>query len=183
MELTLVFTFFSLIIAPIAFFGQGSRPDISAGIVALVVAVISVGAYFFFRKERKDAEIFLNWLVKNATEIMKKGLYYQNSDNLITPDTELVQYRATASVLVATGTFYSNFHNRKNSARFLPLVVYTLYSTVFGWWGIKGFFYNLVSIINNLKGGKKLTVNQLLTELTAAPLQAENVPFYKRKIF
>jgi hypothetical protein len=84
-------------------------------------------------------------------------------ENLITPQTIITQYFFTVSLVTVSFKVPSRFYivGEENTA--FVNSIYTLFSFLLGWWAIpKGPFYTISTLTNNIKGGNKLNVGELI---------------------
>jgi hypothetical protein len=112
-------------------------------------------------KDKKEPDAFLIQLQENSETISNGGWMY--GENLITPQTIITQYFFTVSLVTVSFKVPSRFYivGEENTA--FVNSIYTLFSFLLGWWAIpKGPFYTISTLTNNIKGGNKLNVGELI---------------------
>jgi len=127
------------------------------------------GVLMFFAswvaKEKKRAIEFLNWF-KSKQDDLKKGWAYYGNDK-ITLNTEVTQYQACVSLVLATSRFRSRYFlvGHGNVGEWL---IFTGITFVFGWWGIPwGLIFTPQALYRNLRGGYRQSVGAILANIDA----------------
>jgi hypothetical protein len=156
MELILVFVFL--------FFGGASfnlvKGYYDQAIAGIFLALVMIGLYWYFRREKKKAEEFANWISINRGQISTNGLDYNGYP--VEKDTELVQYQVCISLLVFTVKLSSRYFIKERISSSIARVLYTLATLILGWWAIPfGPIYTIQVLIKNLIGGKKVKVEDM----------------------
>jgi len=112
-------------------------------------------------EERKEPDSFIKQLQENKGTINSQGWMY--GENLIKPDTEITQFFFTFSLITVSFKIPSRFYivGEENTA--LINIIYSVLSFILGWWAIPvGPFYTISSLTNNLKGGRKMVVSEVI---------------------
>ena len=123
--------------------------------------------YFYYRlwHEEQKSLHFLVWLSKNRDRLQKGEtlVYEQHALSLHTP---VRQFETCFSFVLLTSLFSSRYlFEHKDSAAFTGFI-YTIFALLFGWWGIPwGFVYTVKSVVNNITGGHKKTIQALMREM------------------
>ncbi len=111
--------------------------------------------------ETKTEESFVNWLAHNVSGI-KDGTAVYNGER-VTAESIVTRYELCYSIILFTSKKSSGFLLMGTPEQKRTLITYTLLTFLFGWWGIPwGFIWPPAIIANNLFGGVKVTVGQLL---------------------
>ncbi len=111
-----------------------------------------------------SSESFVNWLALNLQAI-RDGSAMFNGER-VTVDSVVTQYELCYSILILTSKKRSSFLLMGTPEQKRTVATYTLLTLLFGWWGIPwGFIWSPAIIANNLFGGIKLTVGQLISFL------------------
>jgi hypothetical protein len=126
----------------------------------LAIAATLIGTHLFVRgARRRDAE-FLLWLDANRDGVQSEGASYEGTS--ITASTELTQYELVASFLIVSFRIPSRLYVDRD-ASVLTALLFALLTFVLGWWGIPwGPLYTVRALWNNLRGGTRRTVGDLL---------------------
>lgn len=139
--------------------------NMGEAVVGLIIAGTMFGLYQFFKIERKKANNFISWILSNRQEIEAGGASFNGSR--ITLDTEITQYQACLSFLIASFKLPSKFFIKGYEPTSLVSFLYTFVSFILGWWGLPwGPIYTIQVIASNLRGGSKTTVRALLVHET-----------------
>ena len=131
-----------------------------------LVAILFVSGFTFFYmgksdKSRKDPDVFLAQLKENKNIILTGGWKY--GDHLITAETQITQYFFTYSFITASFKIPSCFYivNEENTS--VINFIYSFSSLILGWWAFPhGPIYTISALSNNLKGGNKLRVGDVI---------------------
>jgi hypothetical protein len=146
-------------------FGLGDH-NYTAAAVFSALSFIPIGAYTYNYKQDKRSKAFAAWLGENVEKVMQGGASYEGV--LITPKTELVRYTVACSILILTAKQASPLMIADKDDTTKLAAIYTLISLVFGWWGIPwGPIYTVQAVYNNLRGGTRQTIQDILTQKTA----------------
>jgi hypothetical protein len=130
------------------------------------------GVLYLIRRERQKGLDFLLWLQANQQSIEKGWSYYQGRK--VTPSSVLAQYQACVSLFIMTMRFRSPRVIVGTPENQSTGTLYTLVSTVAGWWGIPwGFIYTPQAIYRNLQGGYRQTVKELMPTLASEIAHAQ----------
>ncbi len=129
----------------------------------VIVAIGLLAGAIFFQAQEKQGMLFVRWLQEHAQEIQSGGCLYQGQ--LITSSTILAQYEVVLSFVVVTVRKRSTFHVVGSNQAPMACAMYTLYTLLFGWWGIPhGPLWTIPTLVRNLRGGIRRTVADLLRQ-------------------
>jgi Fe-S cluster assembly iron-binding protein IscA len=116
----------------------------------------------FFRHEDEETR-FLQWLAENE-EAIRNGKVSLDGTT-ITEDTELTRFQAAVSLVVVSFTFRSRYHVVGEMDTVAKGIGFTLFSLLFGWWGVPwGPIFTVIAVVSNLRGGLKSRVRDLFDE-------------------
>ena len=115
-------------------------------------SALVAGAFAFYRIERYRSMAFLRWLHEQRDALRTGRIEY--CGHAITRSTEVTQYRVCTSMILFTVEFSTafSFVARDGHRR----------SVVF-----PGPFYTIATVIRNIRGGHKRSVQELLNEMAA----------------
>lgn len=143
-------------------FGPKPNATEAAGCYSLALALVAV--WWLLRRQETERTAFLLWLVEHEEEISKGGLTFEGKR--ITAETELTQFQAAMSFLVATFELRSRYYVIGEEATAAKSAYFTLCSLVFGWWGFPwGPIFTVRFVVSNLQGGVRCRVRDLLDQL------------------
>lgn len=127
-----------------------------------VIAVILLGIYIFFRREKKENNKFLQWIDENQERINSSGLEIGNGQ-VIDRYTELTMYYACISFIIFTVKLPSRYYIKGTVSSNIAKIVYTLITFLLGWWGLPwGPIYTVQIIYKNISGNYNVEVNRLM---------------------
>lgn len=130
-----------------------------------IAAVLIACACAFYWIERYRAVAFLQWLHQQRDALRTGQIEY--SGRAISRSTQVIQYRYCASMILFTVEFHTAFFPMRDGHGRSP-VVPTLITCLLGWWGIPfGPIYTIATIIHNIRGGQRRSVQELLNEMAA----------------
>lgn len=135
--------------------------ELFVGFVLILLSIIPISLPIVVFRERRRDKALTRFLVENVANLEKgatgpDGVTY-------TLDTVLVSYETRFSAVVVALKFTSGLYLHGPSHR-LPKLLYTLFTTVFGWWvfDLEVFIDNLAIIGRNIADSNQVTVAQLL---------------------
>lgn len=132
--------------------------------VGVAISILAIGIYSVLKIEERKNRKFIEWLYKNYNEVLKGNATYNGIK--IMSDTELKRYQFCLSFLFISfkkkSKYYiSDYHFTKCIG-----FAHSMLTCVLGWWGLPwGPIYTVQVILNNIKGGEKITVHELLSGL------------------
>lgn len=87
------------------------------------------------------------------------GLTFDQLNYELKNGAKFVVFQYCISILIMTFKRGSDIYFiRSGESTFTPVLIYTLVSLIFGWWGIPwGPIYTISSVFSNLTGGKDVT--------------------------
>lgn len=128
------------------------------------ISLFTIVIYILSKYEKRKNYEFIEWLYKNYDEIIKGEATYQGIR--ITPETELKQYQVCLSFLIISTKMNSRYFIREYHITQIISLLYSIITFIFGWWGLPwGPIYTVQVILSNIKGGKNITVQELLSQL------------------
>lgn len=129
--------------------------------------------------EAKANEPFINWLADNVSGI-KDGTAVYNGER-ITTETVVTRYEMCYSIIFFTSKQSSSYVLMGTPQQKRILITNTLLTFLFGWWGFPwGIIWTPAIIANNLFGGVKATVGQLISFVENPGMSSlPEVPFGK----
>lgn len=87
----------------------------------------------------------------------------------ITEATEITRFQACLSFLILTTRFPSRFLFAEQGNLFSIGSTYTIVTLLLGWWGIPwGPVYTIQTLYQNLRGGQKQTISEILKTMEKA---------------
>lgn len=127
-----------------------------------IVGGIVLALLFFKSKEQQERiDEFENWLVENKDKILSTGATYKGQP--VSKDTILIRYLFVISIAILTFRIPSRFYIRDSESTGFVSFIYTLFTLLFGWWGIPwGPIYTVQAVIKNLSGGHQYRIATLL---------------------
>ena len=135
--------------------------ELFVGFVLILLSLIPISLPIVVFRERRRDKALTRFLVENVANLEQgatgpDGVTY-------TLDTVLVSYETRFSAVVVALKFTSGLYLHGPSHR-LPKLLYTLFTTVFGWWvfDLQVFIDNLAIIGRNITDSNRVTVAQLL---------------------
>lgn len=147
--------------------------ELFVGFVLILASSIPISLPIVVFRERRRDKRLARFLVENVANLEQgatgpDGVTY-------TLDTVLVSYETRFSAVVVALKFTSGLYLHGPSHR-LPKLLYTLFTTVFGWWvfDLEVFIDNLAIIARNLRDSNQSTVAELLG--LEAPASEEGEP-------
>lgn len=142
--------------------GGSAVNSLVLGLAAILIAV----AFVFYRIERYRSMTFLRWLHEQRDALRTGQIEY--SGHAITRSTEVTQYRVCASMILFTVEFSTAFFFPVRTGHRRGAILPTVVTCLLGWWGIPfGPFYTIGTVIRNIRGGHRRSVQELLNELAA----------------
>jgi len=130
----------------------------------LLASLICLIIYYFLNREKKKSVEFISWVIENKNNIENGGTYLEFAE--IKPDTELIQFQICISFILFSVKSPSRFLVKGYDKTLSKKTICTIISFIFGWWGIPwGPIYTIQTICNNLAGGKKIKVSDLLDKM------------------
>jgi hypothetical protein len=126
------------------------------------------GALFlhFWRARRAD-QALMAWLREHADEVTRGAGTYRG--RTITRATPLRQFDGALSLIVVSFRFHSRYYV-EGEPRGLAGLIYTAGTLLLGWWGIPwGPVFTVRALANNLRGGRRLHVGDVLSGGAAPP--------------
>lgn len=139
---------------------QGKTVEAIGG---FVIGGIMFGIRYYFKAENRKSQDFIKWLHSNENEINKGTAHFEGAS--LDLDTEITQFQACFSFLIFTLKVPSRFY--VNGYHFTSIIslFYSLFTLIFGWWGLPwGPIYTVQTIMSNIAGGKMKTIRQLMLE-------------------
>lgn len=129
----------------------------------LLIAAIFIGIYRLLRREKKKNEEFIQWITNNKALIYEGRAYYDNAKIIL--DTELTQFQFCLSFGIfsvkTTSRYYIDCYHHTT----LIGITYSIISCILGWWGLPlGPIYTIQTLINNIKGGKKIVIGSMFKQ-------------------
>ena len=125
-------------------------------ISALIAAV-----FVFYRIERYRSLRFLRWLREHREELLTGVATFKGTT--FTRTSEVVQYEVCVSMCLIYSHFRTGYCTlaRSLAMKILSIVVVSL----FGWWSFTGPFVTIQCLVVNLRGGHRVSVEDLLNQL------------------
>lgn len=138
------------------------------------IGIVLAGFAFAMGREENEEQKFVAFLLENeATLNTRAPVPYQGTP--LTLATEVTQFYACVSFLIATIKVPSRYYIRGVHKTGGIGAIYSVVSLVVGWWGFPfGPVYTVQSLYQNMRGGTKKTVAQLLTEIERPENKLEN---------
>ncbi len=111
--------------------------------------------------ENAARDKFLEWLFENEKEVLNTGASYKG--DMITIDTQLIQYCIVYSAVILTKKDFSNYCVKGSNRSIRVGILSTLFNSIAGWWGIPwGFIYTPQSLYINLAKTMSCSVADVL---------------------
>jgi hypothetical protein len=133
---------------------------------AAAIALGLCGLGYYMRRQEQERLRFVDWLSENLDSVASGGQWY--GDTRVTSETVLRQYEMAVSFLAATVRTESRYYISETGAGTMPALVLATVSLLLGWWGFPGGpFVTIQAVWVNLRGGKRLLVQDLNDGLTA----------------
>ena len=129
-----------------------------------ISAVLGSVGYFQYQQEKKANE-FLIWLSQNKV-LIESGEELDYGDKRISMNSEVTQFQFCISMLIVTFKFTTKYVFGGDFSRPVYAFVATMFSLVFGWWGIPfGPIYTIQSVYKNLMGGYQSRIEDIFSEI------------------
>jgi len=127
------------------------------GLVAALIAAVFV----FYQVERYRSLRLLTWLRDHRDELRTGEATF--SGTTFSRTSELVQYEVCVSMFLLYAQFRTSYcvAGRSSVMKALSTVVVSL----FGWWSLPGPFVTIKSLVVNLRGGHRVSVQDLLNQI------------------
>lgn len=108
---------------------------------------------------------FVIWVERNKHKLLNgEMLVYEHSQ--VSLQTNLAHFEACFSIIFLTVQMQSRFLFEEKDRRLFTGFFYTLFTFIFGWWGIPwGPIYTIKIIGSNIFGGRLMTVEELLEKI------------------
>ncbi len=153
--------------------GMAHKPVVEGLVADAIAWAIAAGsAYCIYRQFKfvQEDQRLKAWLVANAEKIRNNQPAYYRSQR-ITLDTELVRHHLVFSVIVMSFRVQTRWIIKGKEPRFGHALAASLYTLLYGWWGIPfGFFWTIVALAKNFMGATTVRVQDLLQRAPAKPV-------------
>lgn len=130
----------------------------------LFIFVFCLVYYKLWIEEQKYLHFYM-WIDNNKDRFLNgESLMYEHSQ--ISIETEFFYFETCFSIIFLTINFHSRplFFEKEN--RLLVGLIYTVFATVFGWWGIPwGPIYTIKAIWTNVFGGKIIAISDVIDDI------------------
>ncbi len=137
-------------------------PKTDLAIAYLILASLLMLIFPVCRHKRSRTE-FLDWLSRNMENVQNGSATYGR--HTITLDTEITQYTACRSFLVASFVHYSRVYF-DGEKPWTASLLYSIITILGGWWKIPGgIVKSIKALSSNIAGGEKLTIHDLIDRL------------------
>lgn len=119
--------------------------------------------FFFSRYEKAPDEPLLRWLVENEQLIQQGAGSYKGQR--VTAESKVTRYGTVISCIFMTVRMHTPFLLAESEGVGLAALRASVVTALFGWWAPFGMGYTPVTLVQNLSGGEKTTVAQVLYDL------------------
>lgn len=142
-----------------------------------IIVIIPVFMYLWSRKNRKfKSSMFENWIIDHKHEIESGHATYQGI--AVSPETKLVRYHVAISfILVSIRHPSPDLYIEGSSTEKRIRFGYTLFSLLFGWWGIIGPIFTIQVLYWNATKKHQLTAKQLIESTPSLELAEGRVSY------
>lgn len=134
----------------------------SVGICVLIIVMMCAMAKWLDLREGMHLQM-MEWLSRNHRQLTDRPEYYHDSPFPFIPisrHTKLRSFKAVTSFIVAT---IDDDVEPDFRSSFLRGFIATLWTMLFGWWGLPwGPVKTIHVILSNISGGKVITIGQLI---------------------
>lgn len=134
------------------------EPLAAAG--ALLFSLPASGIFLFLRDVQEETDPLHGWLVENAAQIKQGTALHDGAPFRL--ETALTRFGGCTSIIIWSGRFRSPLRVEGSTAARFDGLLYSAVTLVTGWWGLHGLFWTIPALIENLRGGKRITVEELL---------------------
>jgi hypothetical protein len=129
------------------------------------LSVFLIGLALHFRREGQARDDFEEWLDEHGDALLDGDCVdYKGLE--ITGETRVAFFRACFSYVIFAAWAQSRYLVVGEERRFVVATLYSLITFVFGWWSLPfGPILTVVALHSNLRGGKRMSVHDLLIEI------------------
>ena len=141
--------------------------EIPVVIIGGLVCLVAISFPILVIVERVRDHRFYRFLEENIDELAE-GVTGPDGE-VFTLETELVRYEANLNLIVLGACFESGLYRQGKGHR-LPKLLYTVFSTLFGWWSTswQDWIANATSIGHNLASTHHVTIGELFEPETVS---------------
>ena len=126
-----------------------------------LVAALITGAFAFYRVERYRSLRFLMWLRDHRDDLRTGEATFSRQS--LSRTSELVQYEVCVSMFVIYAQFRTSYCTKGRSL--WMQILSTTIVLLFGWWSLWGPVVTIKSIVINVRGGHRISVQELLNQI------------------
>jgi hypothetical protein len=119
--------------------------------------------FFVSTYEKAKDQPLLKWIAGNDQLIEQGAASYQGQR--VTKNSNVTRYGVVCSCLIATMRTHTPFLLADSEEARAAALRSTLVTALFGWWALFGIGYTPITLIQNLRGGDKRTVEQVIYDL------------------
>jgi len=135
-------------------------------VLGIGVSSILFGLFLFNRFQEKRIETFLIWLDQNKDELINDKFRPIMWNGVpVTHDSFVTQYQFCTSFFILSVRQPTAFILDQSSSKLSVNIISTIVTLIFGWWGFPwGPIYSVQTIFQNLRGGIKKSIEELIIE-------------------
>ena len=139
--------------------------------VDFAVSAALFGSWVYFVRQEEQSEQFLAWIYENQEQLNCGQLRYDNKT--VTSKSEVVRFQTCFSLIIFSIKSNSSYLIRGQENEIVIALLYSLIAFFLGLWGIPwGPVYTFQVLAENIRGGEKRTVNDLINDMN---LEMENM--------